>query len=306
MEKFRLIDRAYINSLIRKRPSHFHKGDCGRVLIIAGSEGMAGAAVLCARGALRSGAGLVRVCVPDGLIPILQGTVVEATCVKRSFSPEILEEYQAVILGPGLGTAEENGELVERVLKSSVPKMVIDADALNTIARENLFALLKTAAGRTVITPHPGEAASLLGCSPWEINRDRAGAVRALAEKTGAVVLLKGEGTLVHAAGGEIRINKTGNPGMATGGSGDVLSGIIGSFCAQGFSCLDAAGAGAYVHGMAGDLAAHALGEYGMIAEDLASTTALALKKILQEQAAKRKQQIVISAVNDPKKHKEN
>ncbi len=307
MKNLRLIDRPYVDRLIRKRPADFHKGDCGRILIVAGSRGMAGAAVLCARSALRSGVGLVRVSVPDDLLTIIQSSVIEATCVSRNLTKESLKEYQAIVIGPGLGMDKENRALLEMIIESECKAIVIDADALNIIAKEDLFETLKAVRDRLIITPHPGEAARLLSCSSEDIAKDRAGAALKLADKTGAVVVLKGKGTIIANSYGDIRMNTTGNPGMATGGCGDVLSGIIGSFCAQGMTCFDAASAGVYVHGMAGDLAADALGEYGLTAGDLTSTTALALKKILQEHGGKRKpQQIVVSAVKNTKRHKEN
>ncbi|MDD2484073.1 MAG: NAD(P)H-hydrate dehydratase, partial [Eubacteriales bacterium] len=185
---------------------------------------------------------------------------------------------------PGLGNDFLNIGLIELVAKSDCRAIVCDADALNMIAKETLFETLRLAQGRSILTPHPGEAARLLGCSIAEIEEDREIAARKLAEKTGAVVVLKGNGTIVAAPDGEMRMNSTGNPGMATGGSGDVLSGIIASFCGQGLSCFSAACAGVYVHGMAGDLAAETFGEYGITAGDLPMMTALALKKILSNE----------------------
>ena len=261
-----------------------HKGDCGRVLVVAGSHGMAGAAVLCAKGALRGGAGLVRVSVPEELFPILQTAVPEATCVSRDLSADDLKEYQAVVIGPGLGSDDGNRELIETILKSTCPTIVMDADALNTVVKKCLFEKLLTASGRLIITPHPGEAARLLACTRDTISNDRPAAALRLAEKTGAVTVLKGQGTVVAGPDGELRINTTGNPGMATGGSGDVLAGIIGALAGQGLSCFAAAAAGVYVHGLAGDLAADIVGEFGLISGDLPKMTAFALKKIIDEQ----------------------
>jgi hydroxyethylthiazole kinase-like uncharacterized protein yjeF len=281
MDNLRLIDEAFVNTFIKKRDKELHKGDCGKVLIIAGSKGMAGAAVLSARGALRSGAGLVRVSVPEQLFPILQVGVPEATCVSRSLPPEQLEEYQAIVIGPGLGDELSNVSLIDTVLKSNCPAIVLDADGLNLLAQnDELKEAAKRAAGRLIITPHPGEAARLLGCSTKEINADRAGSACRLVEQTGAVSVLKGAGTLVATPNRQTYINTTGNPGMATGGSGDVLSGIIGALAGQGCSCFEAAACGVYIHGSAGDIAAKALGEYGVIASDIAAMTGLAIQKI--------------------------
>lgn len=280
MDNPRLIDKAFVNTVIKRRPKDLHKGDCGKVLVIAGSKGMAGAAVLSARGALRSGAGIVRVSVPEELFPIIQVGVPEAICVSRMLPPDELGEYQAIVIGPGLGDEISNVSLIKTVLEGAGKAVVLDADGLNLTARSKelqdaVFALRE----RLIITPHPGEAARLLDCTTETINSDRMAAVHLLAEKTGSVVVLKGAGTLVATPGQKTYINTTGNPGMATGGSGDVLSGIIGALAGQGISCFEAAAAGVYIHGLAGDMAAENLGEYGIIATDIATMTALALHK---------------------------
>lgn len=282
MENTRLIDKAFVNTLIKKRHKDLHKGDCGKVLVIAGSKGMAGAAILSARGALRSGAGLVRVSVPEELFPVIQVGVPEATCVSRTLPPDKLGEYQAIVAGPGLGDEISNVPLIKMVLESKVKAVILDADGLNLLAYDaDLNKTAKKTGKRLVITPHPGEAARLLGCTSKEINGDRLLAVRSLSEHFGAVAVLKGAASLVASPAKETYINTTGNPGMATGGSGDVLSGIIGALAGQGLSCFEAAAAGVYIHGLAGDTAAETLGEYGMIASDIAAMTALSLYKTI-------------------------
>lgn len=283
MDNTRLINEAFVNTFIRKRHKDLHKGDCGRVLIIAGCKGMAGAAILSTRGALRSGAGLVRVSVPEELYPIIQVGVPEATCVSRTLPPDKLGNYQAVVIGPGLGDEISNVALIKSVLSENNKAVVLDADGLNLISRvSELLEVLKTAKGRCVITPHPGEAARLLGTTAQTVNENRVESARSLAKKTGAVTVLKGAGTLVATPEKETYINTTGNPGMATGGSGDVLSGIIGGLAGQGLSCFEAAATGVYIHGLAGDLASGALGEYGLIASDIADMTALALQQTIK------------------------
>lgn len=285
MDKPRLIDSAFVNTVIKKRPEDLHKGDCGRVLIVAGSKGMAGAAVLSARGALRSGAGLVRVSIPEELFPIVQAGVIEATCVSRMLPPDRLGIYQAIVIGPGLGDEISNAELIKSILKADCPAFVLDADALNLAAKDPaLLQAVREAGERVIITPHPAEAARLLCCETRQIQEDRLSAAQKLSAKTGAVTVLKGAGTLVATPDQKTYINTTGNPGMATGGTGDVLSGIIGSLAGQGFSCLEAAACGVYIHGLAGDLAAKHLGEYGLIASDVAAMTAAALRQILMEE----------------------
>ena len=279
-KELRLIDGDLVNTFIKKRDRELHKGDCGRVLVIAGKEGMAGAAVLSARGALRAGAGLVRISAQKEIYPILQIGVPEATCISRTLLPEELNGYQAVVMGPGLGDEDKHADLIENVFQAYEGPLVLDADGLNLLAR-NMDWLKLRAERPLILTPHPGEGGRLLGLAAGQVNGDRETASRRLADLSGAVTVLKGAGTLVSAPGKPTYINTTGNPGMATGGSGDVLSGIIGALAGQGLSCFHAALAGVYLHGLAGDLAADALGEYGMRASDIAAFTPLALKKTI-------------------------
>ena len=242
---------------------------------------MAGAAVLAARGALRSGTGLVQLHAPAEIFPIVQTGVLEATCLTDSLDNIDLSRYNAAAAGPGLGDSRESVEKVRILLDSFDGPLVLDADGLNIAAREARGVKL-------IITPHMGEAKRLMG-RDFSPNMRRCELAEALAEKTGAVTVLKGAGTVVAAAGEKTYTNTTGNPGMATAGSGDVLTGIITSFCGQRHSDgrpiepLEAALAGVYIHGLAGDLGAEEKGEYGLIAGDIAEYTALAVKKILEE-----------------------
>lgn len=280
--------RKYIKSLLSRRPREAHKGTFGKVLIIGGSKGMTGAAVLAAKAALRSGAGLVRVCIDQEFFPIIQTNVIEATCVPRNLGPSILEEYDSIVIGPGLGTENEGAFAVAKVMQNYNGKIVMDADALNIVA-ENEVNLKKTD-GQIIITPHLGEAARLIDSSVEEIAESREKTATFIARATDTVTVLKGHDTIIalpekdDEQGEPILpqffVNTTGNPGMATGGSGDVLSGIIGGLLAQGMSREDAAIAGVYIHGLAGDLAAEELGEYGLIAGDIAKYVAYAILDI--------------------------
>jgi NAD(P)H-hydrate epimerase len=278
------INADYIRATIRPRAADVHKGQCGRLLIVAGSHGMAGAAVLCARGAFRSGAGLVSVSIIEELFPVVHSGAVEATCVGRDLSRLDLSSFSAVAMGPGLGNTENTAGLVRFVLKSYDGALVLDADALNVVAGDSILTgMLRARAekpcGAAIITPHPGEAARLLGSGLPRQLGERAGVARALAEMTGAVSVLKGARTLTAAPGGALYVNETGNPGMATGGSGDVLTGAIAALAGQGLGALDAALAGVYLHGLAGDIAAARVGEYGLIASDIAEALALAIER---------------------------
>ena len=283
-----IINEKTVKNIIERRKREIHKGSCGRILIAAGSVGMAGSAVLAARGALRSGAGLVQLSVPQEIFPIVQTGVLEATCLTDSLDNIDLSRYNAAAAGPGLGDSRESVEKVRILLDSFDGPLVLDADGLNIAAREVFFDLMRARGGRLIITPHMGEARRLMA-KDFSEKMTRRELAEALAEKTGAVTVLKGAGTVVAAEGQKTYTNTTGNPGMATAGSGDVLTGIITSLCGQRHSDgrpiepLEAALAGVYIHGLAGDLGAEEKGEYGLIAGDIAEYTALAVKKILEE-----------------------
>lgn len=267
------IDEAFFRTRFPKRARGAHKGDFGRVLIFAGSCGMAGAAVLCGRAAVRSGAGLVRFLLPsfaDPIYPILQTCVPEATCV----TPEALsdpDEYQAIAAGSGLGNDAARCGLLKRLLQDYSGKLVLDADALNMIARGEISeAEFSASPAKILLTPHIGEAKRLLHSSrKIQTEKERQSAVLTLSEKYHCTVLLKGAGTLIASPSGELYRNPTGGPGMAAGGSGDVLSGIIAAFAGQGLSLPEAAACGAFIHGRAGDLAADQLGEVCMSSSDI-------------------------------------
>lgn len=277
-----LINLEYVNTVIKERPRDIHKGDCGRVLVIAGSVGMAGAAMLCARGALRSGAGLVRISAPEELYPILQVGVPEATCVSRDISRLDYMANDVIAIGPGLGDDDSNGEIIRTILENYKKTIVLDADGINTIVRADLGQALMNTEAKVIMTPHPGEAKRFLEYFGLDVNTEnREKTVDDLVVCSNATCILKGSGTLVAAPHEKSYINTTGNPGMATGGSGDVLTGIIAALAGQGTEPVDAARAGVFIHGMAGDISAQQMGEIGMTAMDIANNTALAFKRII-------------------------
>ena len=289
-----MITLEIVKNIIERRNEEIHKGDCGRILIAAGSEGMAGAAVLCGRGAMRAGAGLVQILAPKELFPVLQVGLVEATCLERDLSKIDLGRFDAAAIGPGLGGSKESIQLVRDMIESFDGPLVADADGLNIIAAENLFPELwsrKARGSDTVITPHMGEAQRLLGEEKYKsfLAKGRKAVAIALAEKTGAITILKGSATIVATEEGKTYTNTTGNPGMATGGSGDVLTGIVTALMGQKLrdgklrSPIDGAIAGVFIHGLAGDLGARELGQYGLMAGDIAHYTALAIKRVLEE-----------------------
>jgi ADP-dependent NAD(P)H-hydrate dehydratase / NAD(P)H-hydrate epimerase len=251
-----------------------HKGSRGHVLVAGGAPGMRGAGRLAAVAALRAGAGLCTLAgegepeAPDSVMTkSLDGIELGA----------LVSGKAAIVIGPGLGASEKSAARVREVLGAGVPA-VLDADALNVLAGEP--EAIAAAAGRAVITPHPGEASRLLGTTTAEIEADRLAAARALAAKTRAVVVLKGARTIVCDGAGDDQcsINPTGGPALATGGSGDVLAGTIGALLAQGLSAVNAARAGVYVHGAAGDVLARVHGDRGVISSDLPDAIASAIR----------------------------
>ena len=263
-------DEKEIKALLRPRVRHAHKGDFGRALLVAGSRGMAGASVLAARAALRSGVGLLTVHIPVCNNVIVQSSVPEAmTSIDSNeccFSDDIdVSKYNAVAVGPGLGQGKESEAALLRLIVNSTAPMVVDADALNILSRNKEW-LYRLPAG-CVLTPHPGEFERLFGKATSRYQAIES--VRAVARDCGIVIVLKGAYTTIIAPDGNIYFNSTGNPGMSTGGSGDVLTGIILALLAQGYEGVDAARIAAYMHGLAGDLAVSELGETALVAGDI-------------------------------------
>lgn len=271
----RVTERDEVLRHFPPRPVTAHKGDFGKLLLLCGSRGMTGAAALAARAALRTGAGLVSLGVPESVYPILAAKLDEAMVfplpddgagrLSDTAIPEILERLRAstaCLVGPGLGRGEGAQRVVERIVSASRVPLVVDADGINALSGH--MDVLRGAACPIVLTPHDGEFARLGG----ELSAGRFAAAAQLSDRTGAVVLLKGYRTII-AYGEHLRVNPTGNPGLATGGSGDVLSGVIVSLLGQGLLPYDAAWCGAYLHGAAADLAAGQLGQYGLLPSDV-------------------------------------
>ena len=264
------------------RPRGGHKGTFGHVLVVGGSPDLRGAPALAALGALRAGAGLVTAAVPHGIAANVHAAVVEAMTVSLPWSePEGLESQaidrvleaaagkEVVVIGPGLGRRAGTAAAIREFVRRLPVAVVLDADGLN--AFEGRSRDLRARAAPTILTPHPGELSRLLGSSVPAIEGDRLAAVRAAAADSGAVVVLKGRATLIAEPSGEVAVNPTGNPGLATGGTGDVLAGCIGALVAQGYEPFTAAELGAYLHGLAGDLLAVERGEIGLAARDVAA-----------------------------------
>jgi hydroxyethylthiazole kinase-like uncharacterized protein yjeF len=269
-----------VKRLPRRRPDT-HKGDYGRVLVVAGSPGMCGAAALAATAAHRAGAGLVYVACPERVADVLS---IKLDCaVIRPFPAEksadrILEQAadcDVAVVGPGLSRAPDVVDALRELVPALQIPFVLDADGLN--AFEGHPDLLARGHAPRVLTPHPGEAARLLGRPAAELQKDREAAAVELAKRFLAVAVLKGHRTLIS-DGAKTAVNRTGNPGMATGGTGDVLAGVIGALIGQGLSPFDAAVYGVHVHGKAGDLARTRVGEVSMMATDLLDALPAAFK----------------------------
>ncbi len=269
------------SDMLNQRPADAHKGSFGHLLIVGGSLGKSGAPCLAAMGGQRAGAGLVTVALPQGLNQVAE---IKLTAAMSQPLPEtsegslssaalpvlldMAEERSALVLGPGLGQQDESAELAREMAAKVKQPLLIDADGLNALAGH--FENIRFASQDVVLTPHPGEAARLLGCTPAEVQEDRLAAARRLSDASGAVVVLKGARTVIALPTGQVWINPTGNTLLASGGSGDVLAGLIGGLMAQGCDALGASCAGVFVHGLAADLASEEFGQRGLAAEELA------------------------------------
>ena len=266
---------------ICKRKDDAHKGDCGRALIVAGSRGMSGAACLSGTAACRGGAGLVTLAVPHGILPIV--ATYEPSYLTIGLSEdnhgrihpsaseqllEVLEQKSAVAVGPGLGQSAGLQELVTSLYQSISIPCVFDADGLNLLAKQPYLLRRPVDAPARILTPHVGEFSRLTGEDAKSIQEHRTHRAAEFAKANNVILVLKGPNTVVT-DGTRVAINTTGNSGMATGGTGDVLTGVLTALLAQGMPAFEAAHLGVYLHGMAGDLAAEELSKPGMIASDL-------------------------------------
>jgi len=276
-----MIAAADLRLLFPPRPRAAHKGDFGHLLVVAGSEGYTGAPVLCARAAARAGAGLVTLAVPRAFYPIVAAacppeimprpfddwTDLLGNGAARSGGAAATSPYDALALGPGLGQDPQTQQALRQLVARATIPTVIDADGLNALGAD--LDALRQAKAPLVLTPHPGEMARLIGKTTQDVQADRWGIARGFARDYRVTLALKGAGTVVAEPDGPLWVNLTGNPGLARGGMGDVLTGLIGAFLAQGFSPGDATRASVFVHGSAGDLACDRHGEIALQAGDL-------------------------------------
>jgi ADP-dependent NAD(P)H-hydrate dehydratase / NAD(P)H-hydrate epimerase len=286
-----LLTADLIRTVFSPRPSNAHKGHTGHLLVIAGSTGKTGAAVMTATSAMRSGAGLVTLGIPASLNPVLEVQVIETmteplpetvngildeTSVNRIM--DLLSDKKCLAIGPGIGTATGTQKLFKHLLQENTKPVVIDADGLNILAGH--IEILKDLDTPVVLTPHPGEMARLIGTTSADVQKNRIKCARDFSTKFNVHVVLKGARTVVAHPDGRVFINPTGNPGMASGGMGDVLTGIIAGFIAQGHSPELAAHAGVYLHGAAADSLVKNKGPFGYLATDVMNTLPEVIKTL--------------------------
>jgi hydroxyethylthiazole kinase-like uncharacterized protein yjeF len=269
------LDKKTIKSLITPRDASSHKGDHGHGLLIAGNKGRMGACVIAAKACLRSGVGLVSVNIPEAERMILQTTLPEAMVLMRE-QPIDLKFFSAAGIGPGLGTSAASKKLVKQMITHFHNPMLLDADALNIISEEK--SLLKKIAKQTILTPHPKEFDRLFGNHKNE--NDRAKTAIEMAVRYDVIIVLKGAKTLITYKGDAVK-NSTGNAGLAKGGSGDALTGIITAFLAQGYKPYTAAKIGVYLHGLAADIALKGESMESMLISDVIECIGSAFKKLM-------------------------
>jgi ADP-dependent NAD(P)H-hydrate dehydratase / NAD(P)H-hydrate epimerase len=292
--KLELLEEEEVRRMLPTRPRDSHKGDFGHVLVLAGSRSKPGAASLAALGALRAGAGLVTVATGRNAQPMVHAHCAEAmveplaeteggTLSRTVLSPilKMLEGKAVLVVGPGLGTATDVTQVIRKLVDKADLPVVVDADGLNAFAGKAQMLGGKPSRPR-ILTPHPGEFARLLGRKTEEVQADRVGASRRFATDHRCFLVLKGYRTLVATPGGEVFVNPTGNPGMATAGTGDVLAGMIAALVAQDNDPLPGILAAVFLHGVAGDLAAAQRGAQGLLASDLLERLPEAMEALLQ------------------------
>lgn len=283
-------DKNLVKKAVFNRPDDVNKGSCGSLLSICGCYGMAGAAIMAGKSALKCGIGLLKMALPKSVYPIAAQNILESVFYPLSetsdgkisadntdFLLSQAEKSSAVLIGCGLSVCSDTKQLVSSFVKNCTKPMVLDADALNCIC-DNLE-ILNQAKGPIIITPHPGEMSRLTNLTVQEVNSNREETAVNFAKKYGVVCVLKGAGTVIADKDGKVLINTTGNSGMATGGSGDVLAGIVSAFLAQGANTFDASAAGVYLHGLAGDIAKDRFGKISMLPTDLIDCIYLAFQK---------------------------
>lgn len=272
-----------VSQLLPKRDAAAHKGDFGKLLMIAGGERYIGAATLSTLAALRSGVGLCTLAAPERVIASVAVSAWEAIYLALEEEPAVLTGTlagsSAVTMGMGMGHNARTAAILAYVLQNANCPIILDADGINCAA-DNISIVSDTKAEKRplILTPHPGELARLMRCDVRQVQADREGAAYSMATDLGCIMVLKGADTVIASPDGTLLLNPTGNAGLARGGSGDVLSGMIGALCAQGLSPLDAAIAGVYLHGLAADRVAERTSMQGMLPSDVIGELAMVFR----------------------------
>jgi hydroxyethylthiazole kinase-like uncharacterized protein yjeF len=288
------VQQADVRRLVPRRPLNAHKHTVGKILVLAGSRGLTGAAVMSCNSAMRAGAGAVVLGIPKSLLPVVSKKLTEVMpnpleeTEDQSLSKKAIPEIQRlvswsdiVVLGPGLGRNNETEEVILELIETIKKPLLIDADGLNALAIDPKIA--KRRKSETILTPHTGELSRMTKHSAEEIEKNRVGLARSESEALDSYLVLKGSPTVVSAPSGDVFINSTGNPGMATAGAGDVLTGTIAALWGQHISAAEASVCGVYLHGLAGDLAKRKYGEMGLTATDIIEAMPRAIMKTLSE-----------------------
>ena len=275
------ITKEIVKNILQQRSKFSHKGICGHALIIAGSFGKMGAEVLAARACLRAGVGLLTVQLPKSGLEIMQLSIPEVMCIADASEYTIshltdISPYSCVAIGPGLGKSIETQHVLKLLIQNSNNPIVVDADALNMLSENPTW--LSFLPKESVFTPHPKEFERLFG--KWKNDEERLNIQKKASEKYNIIIVLKGANTSISFPDGVVYFNSTGNPGMSTAGSGDVLTGIITSLVAQGYNSREASVLGVYLHGLAGDIAKEEVGVNSLIASDLIASISMAYKEI--------------------------
>jgi NAD(P)H-hydrate epimerase len=283
-----IISPSLIKKILPKRDAHIHKGDCGRLFVLAGSKGLTGAAIMASKSALRCGAGLITLGCPESLNNIFECSLTEVMTLPLDDDSGVLNcndiniitaraaASDCTLSGPGLTCSDCTKQITEQLVQSCTKPLVLDADSINALSKN--INILNNRKCDIILTPHIGEFSRLTGLDSKQILASPAVYAKEFATKHRLTLVLKSHRTVVATPDGRVYTNILGNPGMATGGTGDVLAGSIAAFAAQGMSCENAALSGVYIHSLAADMAAEEFGEYGLTPEDIINTLPYAIK----------------------------
>lgn len=271
------LTRSWVAGKLPKRPKDANKGTFGKVLVIAGSENFPGAAYLCCEAVYRVGAGLVTLATEPQVKIIVSRKLPELTFLPFNEAIKKIYEYDALLIGPGLGQNDQIIKIINKIINNKLPKTIIDADGLNILSKMGKW--WEQLRGEIILTPHPGEMARLTGLTIKQIQVDRINVAQYWAKKWNKIIVLKGANTVIASPYGRVMVSPFANPALATAGTGDILAGAIAGMLAQGLDCFNAACIGVYIHGLAGEKISKKAGSVGILASDLLKYLPITLKK---------------------------